>query len=189
MHYLSKLSVHWKHHQGHHLEMTLETSRTATSLSCAQCPWRGLQLASLFSFNCSKIHITQNLPSQPCPNAQFSATSALTMLCNRHYHPLPEPVCLLMEAPYLKHSLPFLIPPASGHHKPAFCPCRFACFRYFIKVESYNTCPFVTVFFHLAQCCQGASPLWEPESELHSFEHPLSILLGICPGAQLLGQM
>ena len=45
---------------------------------------------------------------------------------------------------------PMLPPPAPGNHLSAFCLYEFAYFGYFLKIESYNTWPFVSGFFHLA---------------------------------------
>ena len=41
-------------------------------------------------------------------------------------------------------------PPALGSHKSTLCLYRLACSAYFIEMESYNMCSFVSGVFHLA---------------------------------------
>ena len=46
--------------------------------------------------------------------------------------------------------LPFPPLPAPDDHGSTFCLYKFAYSRYRLQVESYNICPFVSGFFHLA---------------------------------------
>ena len=67
-------------------------------------------------------------------------------------------------------------PARPGTLSSNFCLCRFALCGYFISTDSCRKWPFVSGFFHLAQCF-GGSPMWQQEAEVHHFSSIYAIPL------------
>ena len=59
-------------------------------------------------------------------------------------------------------------PAGPGILSSNFCLCRFALCGHFISTDSCRKWPFVSGFFHLAQCF-GGSPMWQQKAEVHHF--------------------
>ena len=67
-------------------------------------------------------------------------------------------------------------PAGPGILSSNFCLCRFALCGHFISTDSCRKWPFVSGFFHLAQCF-GGSPMWQQKAEVHHFSSIYAIPL------------
>ena len=79
--------------------------------------------------------------------------SIFTLLCNRSLETFSS--CKTDSVP-TEH---WVFPPHPGldNHLSSFCLYDFNYFRYFLWVESYSICLFVTGSFHFAKCPWGSS--------------------------------
>lgn len=133
----------------------------------------GIDLAKFLNyFNCGKIYITHNLPSEPFLVHGSVVLSTFTRLCNHHHRLLPElfPSSRIETRYSRNNNSPF------SQSQPSTTTLVLSVdARSLTQVKAYRTyCFFVTGLSRLAQCPQGSSVL-QYVVEFPSFLRPNSI--------------